>query len=791
MVENPNPSPPFRKARTSRVVLLAAWYAILGGGVTLAGWALAVPRLTDWLGRNISMFPNTALCSIACGATLLLGVNGPAWRTVAARACAALVVLIGGLTLLQHLVGVDFRIDSLLFQATWGQRAAMAPMRMGVPASSSFLILGSALLLATCGARSRATAALLAILPVAIASVPLVGYLFGADQLFGIARFSSIAWQTATILFVLGIGLVAALPDDGIMPLLRRRDAGGVAMRRLLPAIIAIPLLLGWLRVAGVDAGLFDSAFGTALRSIAEIAVFFALLYWTCSSISRHAAAADTAASALRASEERFTRFMTSLPGLAWIKDRSGRYVYANDAALRAFQQTNDTLLGRTDRDFLPAPIAEAFIRNDAAALASGEGVQVIETLEHADGVLHSSLVSKFPIAGAEGGLVGGIAIDITDRLRAEEALKEAYRRKDEFLAILAHELRNPLAPIRFAIHLLKEDPVANADTLDIVERQIRHMARLLEDLLDVSRISHGKLTLRTEPVELAEVLDQAVETSRPLLEAGGHDLAVELPPAAVHLDADPVRLAQIFSNLLNNAARHTRHPCRIVLRAEARGNEAHVSVSDDGAGIAPEMLPHIFEMFSQGHHPQNPTGGGLGIGLSLVRGLVELHGGRIEARSPGPGRGSTFLVRLPTASAQAIEPSPEPDAVPLAGRRRILIADDLHDNANSMAALFRTRGHEVAVAYDGEQALATAESFRPEIILLDIGMPGLSGHDVCRKLREESWGRVALVIAITGWGQESDHRLTAEAGFDHHLVKPVDVAALERLIAGTLRSTG
>jgi CheY-like chemotaxis protein len=251
------------------------------------------------------------------------------------------------------------------------------------------------------------------------------------------------------------------------------------------------------------------------------------------------------------------------------------------------------------------------------------------------------------------------------------------------------------------------------------------------------------------------------------------------------------VRLAQVFSNLLNNAARHTRRPCLVTVRAAIQADEAVVSVSDDGAGIAPEMLPHIFEMFSQGHRPHgSSSGGGLGIGLSLVRGLVDLHGGSIEAHSDGSDRGSTFLVRLPVFAPPPAAPSRAEAAPPATASLRILVADDLRDTADSMAAFLRSRGHEVAVAYDGAQALAEVERFRPHVALLDIGMPGLSGHDVCRKLRQQPWARHTLVIAITGWGQESDQRLTADAGFDHHLVKPVDAAELERWIA-TARPRG
>jgi PAS domain S-box-containing protein len=353
---------------------------------------------------------------------------------------------------------------------------------------------------------------------------------------------------------------------------------------------------------------------------------------------------------------------------------------------------------------------------------------------------------------------------DVTAEKRAAEAnaglveqLRQADKRKDEFLATLAHELRNPLAPVRNAVEVMKRRPDAAPDVRwagDLIDRQVRVMARLLDDLLDVSRITRGKLDLRRERVDLAAVVAAAVETSRPLIDAGGHELTVALPADPIALHADPVRLAQVFANLLNNAAKYTEPGGHIRLSAERAGGEVVVAVTDDGIGLSADMLPRLFHIFSQAESALGRAQGGLGIGLSLVRGLVELHGGTIEARSDGPRRGSTFVVRLPAAPGRAA-PEPAPPAAAAGPRWRVLVADDLRDAADSLALVLQLMGHEVRTAYDGEQAVAAAAAFRPDVALLDLGMPKVNGYDACRRIREQPWGRHMRLVAVTGWGQD------------------------------------
>jgi PAS domain S-box-containing protein len=396
------------------------------------------------------------------------------------------------------------------------------------------------------------------------------------------------------------------------------------------------------------------------------------------------------------------------------------------------------------------------------------------------------------PTKDETGKVIGAskIARDITDRKRAEAALLEADRRKDEFLATLAHELRNPLAPILNSVAVLKAPAATETDQWElrnVIERQVQHMSRLLDDLLDVNRITTGKFELRKARVALAAVMEAALETSRPLIEAGGHELTVSKPPEPIDLHADLVRLAQVFGNLLNNAAKYTDRGGHIWFSAERQGDDVVVSVRDNGIGISHEALPRIFDMFSQASPALQRSQGGLGIGLSLVQGLVELHGGSVTAKSDGPGRGSEFRVRLPigVGSAAAGTHGNTNGGGKSAPKHRILIVDDLRDSADSLARLMRLQGQEVQTAYDGEQAIQAAEAMRPDVVLLDIGMPKVNGYDVCRHIRQQPWGRGTLLIAITGWGQEEDRRRTEAAGFDHHLVKPVDPAALLRVLAG------
>jgi len=373
-----------------------------------------------------------------------------------------------------------------------------------------------------------------------------------------------------------------------------------------------------------------------------------------------------------------------------------------------------------------------------------------------------------------------------------EAALRDADRRKDEFLALLAHELRNPLAPIRYTLAANKKGgrtPEQRTEAEEVIERQVAHMSRLLDDLLDVSRVTRSRLELKKSPTELTAVVSSAIETARPILEGKHHTLSVDLPTHAVRFEADLVRLAQVLSNLLINAAKYTDPGGQIRLRAVQEGNDLLIAVGDNGIGIASDMMPRLFTIFSQAKDVLGRAEGGLGIGLSLVRGLVTLHGGSVEARSDGPGKGSEFIVRLPIgapAAATQIE-APAEGAVPEGSGGgvglKILVVDDNRDAADSCATLLELCGHHVQTAYTGRNALELAETFRPHALLLDIGLPDFDGYQLARKIRAAPWGSSIVLIALTGWGQEDDRRRAFDAGFDYHLTKPIAPETVESLL--------
>jgi signal transduction histidine kinase len=424
-------------------------------------------------------------------------------------------------------------------------------------------------------------------------------------------------------------------------------------------------------------------------------------------------------------------------------------------------------------------------------ALALGFGASSPELMPR-DLVTLQELVSRAAIALDNARLYSSLQREIVRSQQASEALQDANRRKDEFLAMLSHELRNPLAPIRNAVEVIRRlappDPKLTM-ARDVVDRQVSLLARLVEELLDVSRISQGKIALKKEPVDLGRIIAHSVETARPLIDARGQTLSVAVPAAPVWLSADFARLSQVVANLLNNASKYTGEGGRIELAASAGQGEATITVRDNGAGIEPQLLPKVFDLFVQGERALDRGQGGLGIGLTLVKRLVELHQGRVDVASEGPGRGATFTVALPCISAV----EPQRSAAPVVSSRassevygrRVLVVDDNIDAAESTAAFLRLEGHEVKAVHDGLQALASLKVFDPHVVVLDIGLPGLDGYAVARQLRERGDTSHVLLIALTGYGQKEDRQRAAESGFDYHFVKPADPreiqAAIER----------
>ena len=475
-----------------------------------------------------------------------------------------------------------------------------------------------------------------------------------------------------------------------------------------------------------------------------------------------------------------------------------------NRAAERLFGYSAEEAVGQPITLIIP-PERVSEEQEILARLRRGERIDHFETVRVGkSGRRIDVALTISPIRDANGVVIGAskIARDISERRaceqeqqrtigelkRAEEALREADRRKDEFLAVLAHELRNPLAPIRYAVAMAKREGRSEAERLQaqgIIERQVEHMRRLLDDLLDVSRITRGTLILRRSPVDLDSIVAAAQESARPLMEARGHTLAVRLPEHPIRLLVDPVRIAQVLANLLINAAKYTDSGGHIELEARREGGELLLTVRDNGIGISAQMMSRVFTLFAQASPALERSEGGLGIGLALVRGLVELHGGDVTAHSGGAGQGSAFVVRLPLGSPAEDESGADGPAPACAQVKplRLLVADDNCDSAATCAALLRASGHEVTVAHTGREAFDLACELQPDALLLDIGMPELNGYQLAERIRGTAWGRRAVLIAISGWGQEADKRRALAAGFDRHLTKPIDPDGLEALL--------
>ncbi|HEU5182818.1 MAG TPA: ATP-binding protein [Candidatus Polarisedimenticolia bacterium] len=478
-----------------------------------------------------------------------------------------------------------------------------------------------------------------------------------------------------------------------------------------------------------------------------------------------------------------------------------GTIVYCNRRLPELLNMPPEKLMGSRLLDFVVAedrPIYDGLLRRTQAGSGRGEA-----RLQRAGGGLIPAYLTFSELPPDCGAMIGVLVTDLTSQKHheqlalAQQALREADRRKNEFLAMLAHELRNPLAPIRNSISILRQrggEPVQ--ETCEMLERQVSLMVRLVDDLVDVSRITRNKIELRKERVELAAVVEQALECIRPVCASLGHEVTIHLPEEPVVLEGDPIRLTQVFANLLDNSCKYMERGGRITLSAELappRGDtagEVAVRVRDQGIGIAPDQLSRIFDMFAQVDTSLERAKSGLGIGLTLVKSLVELHGGAVEAHSEGPGRGCEFVVRLPVPGAPVARRLAPAAAAPETRSYRILVADDNRDSAQSLALLLKLMGHETHTAMDGVEAVEAAQTLHPDIVLLDIGMPRLNGYDACRRIREQPWSRSMTLIAQTGWGQEEDRRRTEEAGFDGHLIKPVDPDVLLKLVATLSTST-
>lgn len=495
----------------------------------------------------------------------------------------------------------------------------------------------------------------------------------------------------------------------------------------------------------------------------------------------------------LHESEERY-RSLAEVGPDAMLVSLDGRFAYANPAAARLLGAENASqVVGLSALDFLDARHHDLARDRIRRVLEKGEMLPGAEyRLRRLDGTHLDTEATSSPIKWNGKPAIQIVARDITQRKRMEKELREADQHKEEFLATLAHELRNPLAPIQTGIEILrltKFEPHAAEDFLDMMERQMAHLVRLVDDLLDVSRISRGKVILRKENVDVREAISKALEATSAFTNAGGRQVSVGYPARPLTVKADPVRLVQIIANLLSNAGKYTSEHGNIWISGIQEGEHVKISVRDDGVGMTPEAQQRLFQMFMQ-VDPQRA--GGLGVGLALVRSLVELHGGTVEAFSEGLDKGSEFIVCLPLSRQGSMEkPRNAHSRLPAMNGKRVMIVDDNKDAARSLAMLLSLAGADVSVANEGSQAVIDFQEYAPDLVLLDLGMPGMDGYEVARRIRKMPEGRHVQLLAVTGWGQEEDKRRTRQAGFDGHLVKPVEMKDLERVLTklGDLRT--
>lgn len=907
MNETPLQAEPEQRRIPSPCFLFAG-VAIVGAAASLFGWWADLPRLTDWTNSGISQMPNNSLALGLAGIGLLL-LHAGHKRTASIFGCMA--ALIGGATLYQHLSGADLGIDRLFLVRQWGQGATTTPGRMGLPGSTALFFLGISIVLASRHC-TRGYAMAGAVATGAIAMLSITGYLFGADLLFTVPRVTAISFPTSTMLLALAIALVTCCPECYPMRILGRDSAAACLIRRAVPGVLLLPLLLGALTLYGVRCRLFDTPFAVAVLVICLMGLLSLLLWWSAMAVERHEAA-------LVENKQKLAGILGSITAGFLTVDKDWRVVFANEQVEQRSGIKQVDLIGRNLWELFPAlvgTLAQSELQRAMAARCSTgyevfhpsrrkwfserayptpeggiaiyseditEDKEAAERLRDSEermqlamsiaeagtwdldmttGVNHWSdshfmmlgyqptpdrvatesmwknavVAEDLPLVIKEAGRASlardmfcsehrlqradtsdiiwvkaagrffydqsgqpvrfvGVFFNITAQKQSEEELtrlagelRMADQRKDEFLATLAHELRNPLAPVLNSVEILKslgDDGGQASRARSMIERQIGHMVRLIDDLLDIGRISQDKLELRKERVELGDIIRQVVEAARPSLEARRHQLIATVPEGPVPLEADPVRLCQVFGNLLMNACKYTPPGGHIELGIAVGEMNAVISIKDSGIGVPCEMLDVIFDLFMQVDRTLEQSQGGLGIGLTLVKRLVELHGGNIRASSEGQGKGSVFIVTLPLDREAPLPQlkDPVPGTAIAATSRRILVVDDNVDSAQSLGLLLEMDGHEVAVVHDGEGAVREAQRFRPDLVFLDLGMPGMDGFTTCRAIRDLQPEVQAAIIALTGWGMEEDRRRTVAAGFDGHLVKPVQPALLRALV--------
>jgi len=851
-----------------RILTFLQVYVVTGGVISFIGWAANRPRLTDWVNNGISIQPNATVAVIAAGAALILLSYG--FRPAAA-VLGALVAIIGGSALFQILTGLNLGIDTLfMFGRTFGQVGTLAPGRMGPPGAASWTLIGTALILAALPRynRGRILVPVLAVITTSVSGLSLIGYLYGASPLYTVPTLTIIALQTATFILAVSIALIMNVDEYPPMRLFAENSPAGVFARRVTPALIGIPVLLGFIRLAGERAGLYDASFGSALRTVSEIAVFLVLLWRTGSAISRQAEQRMQANEALQATQRRLVNELTDTKLLQQIsseligeKDVDAFYGRILDAAMGIMRSDFASmqmfepdrghgelrLLAHRGFSWKAAKLWE-WVRSDSASacgVAFGTKARVLVSdvynCDFLEGTEDQEMfrqmgiraVQTTPLLSRGGMLVGMIsthwrtthlpserdfrlldilarqAADLIERKRAEMAREQALERervaraeaeraarlKDDFLATVSHELRTPLTAILGWSHFLKKDvddrEKARAAAA-VIERNGRVQAQLITDLLDMSRIMSGKMRLDVQRVELPLIIDLAIESIMPAANAKGLQIHRKIDPSAEPINGDPGRIQQIVWNLLSNAVKFTPRDGSIDVVLARVNTHVEIRISDTGEGIAADFLPYIFDRFRQADSSKTRPHGGLGIGLALVKQLVELHGGRVHATSGGKGQGATFAVELPVSISGEVReyspanPTTELDQVnagaTLLGRIKVLVVDDEPDTVALVRRLLEENEAIVTTAASAEEALNILQSQTFDVIVSDIGMPMQDGYAFIAEARRR--GIQTPALALTAFARPEDRAQSLSNGYQEHLSKPVQMGELLATVA-------
>jgi PAS domain S-box-containing protein len=810
---------PFGSTSSRTVSFAAGAFAAAVGATVLAGWIFDIPALKGIV-DDITMKPNMAIGLIASGLSLLWFAQQARYLERLGTAVTILPGVIGGLTMIEHIFGWNLGIDQLLFTEPSGAPATASPGRMGPNGSLNLILASAALLALRRGTHTATTSAqVMAAIMAVLSTIGLVGYFYGAQELYEIARFTGIAFPTTVTLLVLSIGIMAANPRVGPISVITGDGPGAIMARRLLIPAIAVPLVLGYFRGLGQRVGLYDTGLGTAIFAMSLVAVFVALIWRTAQLMNTADEDRKRAETASRASERSFSDVFRSLPiAVALTRFDDGVIVDVNEAFTTMMGFTHDEVVGKTgialglNRDHEARQRLIDQLRRHCV-VRNAEIQTVTKAGEKRDVLVNLNLIE---MQGAKHIL--STIVDITERkdleahqAAAREAAEFANHLKDQFLAMVSHELRTPLNAILGYARMLHTNaipPDKRARAIEIIERNAAAQNRLVEDLLDISRITTGKVRLETQPVFVITPLQEALESVRPAAEAKRIKIEIEADPFTPRVNGDPNRLQQIFWNVLSNAVKFTPEDGSIAVTLDMENTFVRVTVRDTGIGIAAEFMPYVFQPFRQADRQFSRQFSGLGLGLSICKQLVELHGGKIEASSDGTDRGTTVTIRVPRhastpmeldRSVTAADAEPvRPLALPLPSTARdgamlhgidVLVVDDELDTLELLKQILEGAGATVRTAANPADAVEQWDAREPDLLVTDLGLPTMDGYALLREVRGRSLrtGALTPAVAVTSYARLDDRAATLAAGFQQHIAKPIDPKAFLTAVAAVV----